>query len=58
MVETQLAAASPAQFNSCLFNLYADGTQGMVWHSDDDKELAPGSAIASLSFGATRKLAF
>jgi alkylated DNA repair dioxygenase AlkB len=46
-VETQLAAVSPTQFNSCLLNLYADGSQGMAWHSDDEKELAPGSAIAS-----------
>ena len=30
----------------------------MAWHSDDEKELAPGSAIASVSFGASRKFAF
>ncbi len=58
MVETRLAAVSPAQFNSCLLNLYADGSQGMAWHSDDEKELVLGSAIASLSFGASRKFAF
>ncbi len=58
MVETQLAAISPTQSNSCLLNLYAECTQGMAWHSDDEKELAPGNAIASLSFGATRKFAF
>ena len=58
LVETQLAATSPVRFNSCLLNLYADGGQGMAWHSDDEKELALGSAIASVSFGATRKFAF
>lgn len=25
------------QFNSCLANLYQDGSQGMGWHSDDEK---------------------
>ncbi len=42
-------------YNSCLLNLYHDGNEGMAWHSDDEKTLAPHSAIASLSFGAERK---
>ncbi|MBC2608095.1 alpha-ketoglutarate-dependent dioxygenase AlkB family protein [Pelagicoccus albus] len=45
-------------FNSCLLNLYADGDQGMSWHSDDEKELEESSAIASLSFGAERRFDF
>jgi alkylated DNA repair dioxygenase AlkB len=45
-------------FNSCLLNLYHDGEEGMAWHSDDEKELAPGGAIASLSFGAERRFLF
>ncbi|MDO5289929.1 MAG: alpha-ketoglutarate-dependent dioxygenase AlkB [Pseudomonadota bacterium] len=57
-VEAALAAVSPTQFNSCLLNLYADGSQGMAWHSDDEKELGPNAVIASVSFGATRKFAF
>jgi alkylated DNA repair dioxygenase AlkB len=45
-------------FNSCLLNLYHDGEEGMAWHSDDEKELAPGGAIASVSFGAERRFLF
>ena len=45
-------------YNSCLLNLYHDGEEGMAWHSDDEKELAPGGAIASLSFGAERRFLF
>lgn len=45
-------------FNSCLLNLYHSGEEGMGWHSDDEKELKPNGAIASLSFGAERKFVF
>ena len=44
-----------ATYNSCLLNLYHDGEEGMAWHSDDEKELTPDGAIASLSFGAERR---
>ena len=42
-------------FNSRLLNLYHNGDEGMAWHSDDEKTLAPDSPIASFSFGAERK---
>ena len=45
-------------FNSCLLNLYHDGSEGMAWHSDAEKDLKKNGAIASLSFGAERKFAF
>jgi len=45
-------------YNSCLLNLYHSGEEGMGWHCDDEKELRPNGAIASLSFGAERKFAF
>jgi alkylated DNA repair dioxygenase AlkB len=45
-------------FNSCLLNLYHNGEEGMAWHSDDEKTLAPDGAIASLSLGAERKFSF
>lgn len=45
-------------FNSCLLNLYHDGSEGMAWHSDGEKDLKKDGAIASLSFGAERKFAF
>jgi alkylated DNA repair dioxygenase AlkB len=45
-------------FNSCLLNLYHDGSEGMAWHSDGEKDLKKNGAIASLSFGAERKFSF
>ena len=49
-------------FNSCLANLYEDGSQGLGWHSDDEPALYTGSSrenvIASLSLGVTRKMSF
>lgn len=46
------------KFNSCLLNLYHDGSEGMAWHSDAEKELKKNGAIGSLSFGAERKFSF
>lgn len=46
------------KFNSCLLNLYHDGSEGMAWHSDDEKSLGKNTVIASLSFGAERKFSF
>mgnify|MGYP003646776635 CR=1 FL=1 len=45
-------------FNSCLLNLYHNGSEGMAWHSDAEKDLKKNGAIASVSFGAERKFAF
>lgn len=42
-------------YNACLLNLYENGSEGMGWHSDDEKELEPLASIASLSLGADRK---
>lgn len=46
------------QFNSCLLNLYHNGTESMAWHSDGERELKKNGAIGSLSFGAERKFSF
>ncbi|QSE98889.1 alpha-ketoglutarate-dependent dioxygenase AlkB family protein [Fulvivirga lutea] len=45
-------------YNSCLTNLYHDGSEGMAYHSDGEKDLKPNGAIASLTFGAERKFLF
>ncbi len=42
------------QSNGVLVNRYADGSESMGWHSDDEPEIAPGSDIASVTLGATR----
>ena len=46
------------KYNTCLLNLYHDGSEGMAWHSDGEKDLKENGAIASLSFGAERKFSF
>ena len=46
------------KFNSCLLNLYHNGSEGMAYHSDGEKDLKKNGAIASLSFGAERKFLF
>lgn len=45
-------------YNSCLLNLYHDGSEGMAYHSDAEKDLKKHGAIASLTFGAERKFLF
>mgnify|MGYP003603757788 CR=1 FL=1 len=45
-------------YNSCLLNLYHDGSEGMAYHSDGEKDLKKNGAIASLTFGAERKFVF
>lgn len=47
-----------ARFDSCVLNLYHDGSEGMAWHSDSEAAYGPHTAIASLSLGTTRKFAF
>lgn len=49
---------SGESFNSCLVNLYHDGSEGMAYHSDGEKDLKKDGAIASLSLGAERKFSF
>lgn len=49
---------SGERYNSCLLNLYHDGSEGMSWHSDSEKELLENGTIASLSFGAERRFSF
>lgn len=50
--------ATGQTYNSCLLNLYHDGSEGMAYHSDAEKDLKKHGAIASLSFGAERKFSF
>ncbi|WP_292008299.1 alpha-ketoglutarate-dependent dioxygenase AlkB, partial [Chryseobacterium sp.] len=45
-------------YNSCLLNLYHDGSEGMAYHSDKIKDINRYKAIASLTFGAERKFLF
>lgn len=45
-------------FNSCLLNLYHDGSEGMSWHRDNEASIVADSMIACLSFGAARPFHF
>jgi len=57
-LKAAVEAKSGDRFNCCLLNLYHSGEEGMAWHADDEKELAPNSAIASVSLGAERRFVF
>ena len=57
-IKQKVEALAQHTFNSCLLNLYHDGSEGMGWHSDDEKELDQTAPIASISFGGERKFAF
>jgi alkylated DNA repair dioxygenase AlkB len=46
--------ATGRRFNSVLLNYYRNERDSMGMHSDDEPELGPEPAIASLSFGASR----
>lgn len=53
-LKRRVEETSGESFNSCLLNLYHDGTEGMGWHRDNETELLREGAIASLSLGAER----
>lgn len=57
-MKEKVEEVSEDTYNSCLLNLYHSGMEGMAWHSDAEKDLKAGGAIASLTFGAERKFAF
>ncbi|WP_237056200.1 alpha-ketoglutarate-dependent dioxygenase AlkB family protein [Microbulbifer sediminum] len=50
--------SSGFDFNSVLANDYRGGADSMGWHADDERELGPHPVIATLSLGASRRLAF
>jgi alkylated DNA repair dioxygenase AlkB len=57
LLETIRAAVQTAtgrEFNSVLLNYYRNERDSMGMHSDDEPELGPEPAIASVSFGAAR----
>jgi len=57
-IKEKLECIAQWRFNSCLLNLYHDGSEGMGWHSDNEKELDRTAPIVSLSLGGERKFAF
>jgi alkylated DNA repair dioxygenase AlkB len=57
-IRERVEALSSHAFNSCLLNLYHHGSEGMGWHSDDERTLGRNPVIASVSFGAERPFRF
>lgn len=57
-IKKSIEKETKTSYNSCLLNLYHDGSEGMAWHSDGEKTLKDNGAIASVSFGALRKFSF
>ena len=57
-IKADIEAESGDSFNCCLLNLYHSGDEGMAWHADDERELQPDGAIASVSLGAARRFVF
>ena len=43
-----------SEYNFCLVNYYATGSDSISYHSDDERFLGPNPAIASFSLGAKR----
>lgn len=54
-IRTEVEAACGQRFNSVLLNRYRNGQDSMGMHSDDEAELGTEPAIASLSYGTTRR---
>ena len=57
-IKNKVEEITGSKYNSCLLNLYHDGSEGMSWHADDESEIEPHSSIASLSFGIERRFLF
>lgn len=57
-LKSLVESTSGDQFNSCLLNLYHDGSEGMAWHSDGEKMLGEDPIVTSLTLGAERKFSF
>jgi alkylated DNA repair dioxygenase AlkB len=54
-IKTQVEELTKDSYQGVLLNYYPDGLAGMGWHADDERDLVPNAAIASVSFGATRR---
>jgi len=57
-IRATLEKLTATKFNSCLLNLYHDGSEGVTWHSDDEESLGKNTTIASVSLGAERRICF
>ena len=58
VIKQKMETLTGETYNSCLLNLYHNGSEGLSWHSDDEGFFKKNSAIASITFGAERKFSF
>jgi len=54
-LRTRASSLTGDKFNSCLLNLYHDGTECVGWHSDNEDCFIMNATIASFSLGAERR---
>jgi alkylated DNA repair dioxygenase AlkB len=57
-IKSRVEKLTGSEYDACLLNYYHNGSEGMGWHSDNEKSISPNSSIASVSLGATRKFQF
>jgi len=57
-IKLRVEKLTGSEYNACLLNFYHSGSEGMGWHSDNEKSISPNSSIASVSLGALRKFQF
>ena len=55
VLREDMEMAFNVKLNSCLINLYRNGTDKVDWHADDEFIFGQEPTIVSLSFGITRK---
>jgi alkylated DNA repair dioxygenase AlkB len=54
-IKNQVEELTQDAYQGVLLNYYPDGLAGMGWHADDERDLVVNAAIASVSFGVTRR---
>jgi len=57
-VKSRVEKLTGSHYDACLLNFYHHGSEGMGWHSDNEKSILSYSSIASVSLGAERKFNF
>lgn len=58
VIKKKIEELTGETYNSCLLNLYHNGSEGLSWHSDGEEYFKKNGAIASITFGAERKFSF
>lgn len=53
-IKNKVEEVVKVKYDSCLLNLYIDGTCGLGWHNDEES-ISEDSSIASVSFGEERR---